>query len=586
MRVSEQSRSHFTAGNQQKWLLATLAVGVPLVMLVVVMLANTRQIDLIESDYGRTGIVQDDVSVNGTGVLAGMFRKAGFQTSSWSRLSAYLDDVDVIVWVPDDFKKPTTEQRKWLESWLDASENRTLIYVGRDFDASIKYWNDVRSDTPPEQVAEVVRRQANATAGHLLRRNAAPAKQDLGWFIINSVQPLETTPVLTSPDGIWMDGIDAAKIDLNLTGFIEIPKPKSNSPDEYACDVLLQADERILVARLETKSWKRQNCQIIGVANSSFLLNLPLVNKEHRKLAARLINECVTDRKTAEVVFLESGPGGPRQVDEESDSQAPTGLEVLTVWPLSIISLHLSVLGIIACVHLFPIFGRPRRVLEDSTGDFGRHIDAIGELLEKTKNSTYATTRIAQYRELAHREIEHVENPLSRSEEATYPVVPAKRDLTNAQALSSKLPLPLTPENAPQLAQYARQTFATIQLDFTPESLHDVDRVIQKLRQHGSRVDDVARAKAIGLGCYAGELLVRYFAGRWYVPSDLQIPVAGRSRIVVVMGKVDPDTNSPQPIIQDPVRQALKYLDTSNTTGLYYCFQRTQELIRQQKKTS
>jgi len=586
MTVSEQSRSRLTPGNQQKWLLVTLAVGVPLVMLTVVMIANTRQVDLIESNYGRTGIVQDDVSVNGTGVLAGMFRKAGFQTSSWSRLSAYLDDVDVIVWVPDDFKKPTTEQREWLESWLGASENRTLIYVGRDFDASIKYWNDVRPDTPPEQMTEVVRRQANATAEHLLRRNAAPVKQDLGWFIINSAQPLETPPVLTSPDGKWMDGIDASKIDLHLTGFMEIPKNKSSKPEEYTCEVLLQADERILVARLETKFWKRQNCQIIGVANSSFLLNLSLVNKEHRKLAARLINECVADRKTAEVVFLESGPGGPREVNDELDSQAPTGLEVLTVWPLSIISLHLSVLGIIACVHLFPIFGRPRRVLEDSTGDFGRHIDAIGELLEKTKNSAYATTRVAQYRELAHREVEHVENLRSRSEEVAKPVIHTKGDRRNAQKLPSELPLPLIPENAPQLAQYARQTFASIQLDFTPESLHDVDRVIQKLRQQGPRVDDVARAQAIGLGCYVGELLVRYFAGRWCVSSDLRIPTVDRSRIVVVIGKVDPDANSPHPVLQDPVRQTLKYLDNPDATGLYHCFQRTQELVRQQKEKS
>ncbi len=43
---------------------------------------------------------------------------------------------DCIVWFPDDFQPPSKKVRHWLEQWLSEAAGRTLIYVGRDFDAA------------------------------------------------------------------------------------------------------------------------------------------------------------------------------------------------------------------------------------------------------------------------------------------------------------------------------------------------------------------------------------------------------------------------------------------------------------------
>ena len=126
-------------------------------------------------------------------------------------------------------------------------------------------------------------------------------------------------------------------------------------------------------------------------------MNLPLVNHEHRKLAGKLVAAC---GPTGKVVFLESGPGGPTVYDDEPDADGPTGFEIFTVWPVGLIVLHLTVLGITACLALFPIFGRPRQLEDDSPADFGKHVQALGELLEATDDQDYALQSIQHYRDL------------------------------------------------------------------------------------------------------------------------------------------------------------------------------------------
>jgi len=45
----------------------------------------------------------------------------------------------------------------------------------------------------------------------------------------------------------------------------------------------------------------------------------------------------------------------------------------------------------------FPIFGRPKRLRQDSNTDFGQHITAVGKMLERTGDADFATRTIAEY---------------------------------------------------------------------------------------------------------------------------------------------------------------------------------------------
>jgi hypothetical protein len=155
---------------------------------------------------------------------------------------------------------------------------------------------------------------------------------------------------------------------------------------------------------------------------------MPLVNHEHRKLASRLIEQCGDSK---DVAFLESGSEGLVTMSEEPDAAYPTGAEVFTVWPIGLIVLHLVAWGILFCFTEFPIFGRPRhrfqlagvhlaggalisvlniaivrkqREESDSHSDFGNHIRAFGELLQRTGDASYAEARLRHYHQHVRRD--------------------------------------------------------------------------------------------------------------------------------------------------------------------------------------
>jgi hypothetical protein len=341
--------------------------------------------DKIETEYGRRRGPGAKTSVNGTAVLADMFRASGARVSTWRRLSPKLESADAIVWIPDDFAPPTDEQQQFLEDWLWAGVDRTLVYVGRDYDAATRYWEQARTTAPPEQEMELARRQAMAQSEFDAARAVIPREEDCGWFNLRAATQRQTVRAL---DGPWSDGVDAAKADLEITSRLEPP----DDVDEVR--TLLGAENQPLVFELRDERW--DTGKVVVVANGSFLLNLPLVNHEHRKLAGHLIALCAPAKR---VVLLESGAGGPSIVERDADSNRQTGFEVFTVWPLGFVMLHLAIVGITLCIAAFPIFGRPRELTSASTSDFGQHVTALGDLLAKTRDRQYAVDRLKDYHE-------------------------------------------------------------------------------------------------------------------------------------------------------------------------------------------
>ena len=165
----------------------------------------------------------------------------------------------------------------------------------------------------------------------------------------------------------------------------------------------------MLVSEEQTEGGRR-----ILVVNGSFLLNFPLVNHEHRKLAAKLIDSLPAPNQR--VVFLESSAGGPPIRDDDRVPE-PTVWELFNVWPTNWILLHLAALGVIFCFVRWPIFGRPRDLKTSGRSDFGHHIDALADLLQRTHERAYATKQIDNYRQLTGQETTARRTPLAVPEE-------------------------------------------------------------------------------------------------------------------------------------------------------------------------
>lgn len=551
------------------WGVGLLVAALITVCVVIYLMQPAR----IETVYGhRVGLGQ--ASVNGTAALSGMFESAGHRVFTWRRLSSKLETADTIVWFPDCFKPPQSEERRFLEQWLVGDANRTLIYVGRDYNAAPEYWQMMQGRVAPDQYREYVRREAGALASHNADRAEMPTKEYAGWFTAQRGSYRRKAKNLTSASG-WLDGVDTEQTQILLQGDLQIPTDKdvrqqqkqlrSRGSDETVPkrrqnEVLLSSDDTPIISVVRDSRWR--GSKIIVVTNGSFLLNLPLVNKEHRKLAGKLINEC---NPPGQVAFLETDANGAT-IFESSESSNPNGLEVFTVWPMNAISLHFVAIGIATCFLLWPIFGRPKGEAHEPASDFYKHVVALGNMLERTRDEEFARNRVAHYLQLTHRE-----HPSETGQ---------KLPPSTAAAVPYDLPYEATPENAMQLAQHAADVCTNeyeISLDFTPSSVAQVDQLLTTLHAQNKAADPSSQTLAFCLGVYVGVLLVRHHSGTWHAPSEDPIFAKASPYMIVQLLSIQV-TGDQQQMILNPIGKALKQLEMGapNSIQTFY-----RETIRQ-----
>ena len=343
----------------------------------------------IDTRYGRRKGIGYEKSVNGTAVLAEMIEQEGYEVVSWHALSPALEKADVIIWFPDNFNGPPEETRDWLEDWLRHG-GRTLVYVGRDYDAAPDYWKKILPTAPADQVSELQSRKKDAEDQFTDDRLAIEQKpRDYDWFRIDGKLKNRKVRTLTGP---WSEGIDASKVEIELNGRL---RPSGGETLLSSTDGKGRRD--VLVRRRQTVWWG--DSQLVIIQNGSFLLNLPLVNHEHRQLAGKLIEQIEDVNSVGRVVFLESGSEGPRITDQDPAARLPTGSHLIDSEPFVYAVPNVLAVVILLLLSRWPIFGRPREPAGRSPSDFGRHVHSLGDLLARSRDVGYAKARLSQYQE-------------------------------------------------------------------------------------------------------------------------------------------------------------------------------------------
>jgi hypothetical protein len=378
-----------------------LGIGGAVLLLLFVLASYSVPPGDVSGVYGkRRGSGGAAQSVNGTSVLASMFERAGHRVTSIHKLNRSIEKFDVIVWFPDSFQVPSQNARDFLETWVYAKPNRTLVYIGRDYDALPDYWSQIVKSAPPTRQADYERREALARSEADTKRLAMPLTEPCEWFTMKAELPSRK---IDSLDGPWASGVDAAKCEIHLKGRLDIPDPEDGATADFErpeVDILLQSENDILAHRVAQSWWNGSS--VIVVANGSFTLNMPLVNHENRKLAGRLIDSSCGQSGGKSVAFLETGEF--IVVDtRKGRGDSLSALRLLTEWPISFMLIHFAALGIACCIALSPIFGRAKHLPPQVTADFGQHVKAIGSHLARTKDAAYARTKIDQYHTIAKR---------------------------------------------------------------------------------------------------------------------------------------------------------------------------------------
>lgn len=424
---------------------AKLATGL---LLAVICLAVSGCGGWLSDDLSYGAVTSPDAnrSLNGLGLHRRLWEAAGAKCLTPQRLSPKLNNVDVIVLVGQSLEPPGIKARHWLANWLASDTGRTVVYFGRDFNADIFYRQQTLarlSNTDHRRGEELIAiRQADELRSRLQQ---LPEPIFCDWFYTDVHRSHRDYQKF---EGLWTDAGD--NLDSQLGGWpvgMALHPPDSQfwkrkllqqpqtsmstslstglraaatrgstepsmrssrwSLDEFGSDdawrsaiddpldseTLLAADDGTPLV-FQLTSARLGDGQIIVVANGFPLLNGSLVTPLGAAIGEELIDVCQPAQRVALLAFDQRG----LTISETAESDPRgAGLEMLTVWPLSALTMPAALLGIIACAAWWPIMGRPQTLAKRSVSDFGLHVEAIGNLMMETRDSAYATQAIQEY---------------------------------------------------------------------------------------------------------------------------------------------------------------------------------------------
>jgi hypothetical protein len=127
-------------------------------------------------------------------------------------------------------------------------------------------------------------------------------------------------------------------------------------------------------------------------------------------------------------------------------------------------------------------------------------------------------------------------------------------------------PIALTPETARDAAadavQSARDSLG-VELDYSPDSLAAVDRILHGVHLAGRKSRDLPGAVLI-FGCYVGEVLIRDLGGAWLRPEEAGFQGATGHPIVLAL----PDATDGTHLVCNPLGKVGKRIDNGPEDSL------------------
>lgn len=393
----------------------------------------------LTTDYGTSKGMTGRTSLNGFGALRSAYEQLGFDSRDVSRLTNRVSRSDVIVWTPKVNNVIDFKVTNWFDRWLK-SGGKTLVYIVPDSGSEADYWIEAGRFAPPAQRMEYRKRAARAINERMTWRLNRESWRSNGWFEVEPLSHRDASPIVA---GSWQTALSDEEEPARLTSEFSVTEYTPPDPNGKTAPgggaaagpaaagptmagptgpgtngfvmggeatttrtktrfrpLVRNADGKAIVAAVKSDSWK--SSQIIVVGGGSLLTNFAMAHDVNRRVAGQLIEASsgpIPNRPGQEPVvgFLVSD-WMPISVSETKPGvPVSSGMELLTLWPLSLVTMHGVMLGLVICLMLLPIFGRPQKVHVPEHTNFGDHLDAVAGLMTRSRGEDYARERVSEY---------------------------------------------------------------------------------------------------------------------------------------------------------------------------------------------
>ncbi|MEM6363974.1 MAG: hypothetical protein AAF745_06095 [Planctomycetota bacterium] len=361
----------------------------------------------LKTDYGRSSGISGRQSINGFAAFRKSIEQASdrIETRDVTRLSRRARASDAIVWIPTYWPPPNVNDvTMWMNEWL-AEGNRTLVMINLDDGSEADYWQTATEEALPDQALEYRRRVARQINARLLADDQRTAVQVSDWFVASPLPIRTTTQTDDSVAFTINDASNNKKANKSTTKDVRLQPLREASIDSGMDTVKVT-----LVAKITKDAW--DDSHVIAVSGGGLLTNFAMTKDSSRRMASQIANamiagnrggDAIDDQPKIKVGFLKTDENFVGISKAKPGAPVATGMEVLTTWPLSLVTIHALFLGLVMCLMLLPIFGRPRTVRYNRTTQFGNHLDAMAKLMLRNRSSQsanddpYVRERISRY---------------------------------------------------------------------------------------------------------------------------------------------------------------------------------------------
>ncbi len=343
-------------------------------LMLIIVLVSTTGCQMLDTTYGS----YRGPSINGIRVFVELLRDKGHRVDVWPSLNERLyEDYEVIIVFHNEFSGPETKSVEEIWSLAELGACTKILYIGRDLDVAADYWNAVSKQ---------------------YREKGDQKNADLAASTATDVRS-ETTSDLSrkfkDEHSNWFFDIDGPSNGIRTVKHVTRLNEDGEVDSEIPCDwqlyrkMIPPKESIVLWQTAEDEEpvllWSEYDSVEVFALSSGFpLLNGALITPENRKLVDALEKEIAISGKVAVITSSHLEEFGKR----------PSSWQFLQVFPHPWIVAHFVIFVVLFCLARFPIFGRPKRTVSRDVKRFGAHVEAMADLLRRTRQRDFALKQI------------------------------------------------------------------------------------------------------------------------------------------------------------------------------------------------